>query len=119
MAETEVIRLVCPNLKCRAILSVNESARGQVGQMQVLRKPADRARVAGIRAPAQPASSGLARSYSGAGHRRAPHAPAWPSTLCLLAAALLVPAVLGLVVLARPVSERLALIPLLALTLAA
>lgn len=29
MAETEVIRLVCPNLKCRAILSVNESARGK------------------------------------------------------------------------------------------
>jgi DNA-directed RNA polymerase subunit RPC12/RpoP len=29
MADTSVIRLVCPNLKCRAILSVGESHRGK------------------------------------------------------------------------------------------
>jgi len=29
MSESKVIRLVCPNLKCRAILSVPEHARGK------------------------------------------------------------------------------------------
>jgi hypothetical protein len=29
MADSQVIRLVCPNLKCRSVLSVPTSARGK------------------------------------------------------------------------------------------